>query len=130
MKYGYMENGYLRANDFTSSQIAALSNEWKPVDNIDEEQLKCEAGFYVKIHPYDAGDHIAFRYEKKFDTKAVRIKIQQLKDDLASEDYKIVKCYEASLLNQELPYNIQELHIKRQSVRNQINEMEAQLTNA
>lgn len=130
MKYGYMENGYLRANDFTSSQIAALSNEWKPVDNIDEEQLKCETGFYVKIHPYDAGDHIAFRYEKKFDIKAVKAQIQQFKDQLTNDDYKIVKCYEASLLSQELPYDIQELHTQRQSLRNQINELEKQIANA
>lgn len=130
MKYGYIEDGYLRANDFSSSQIAQLSSEWKPVDDIDEAQLQCEDGFYIKIQPYDAGDHIAFHYEKKFDTKAIRIQIQQRKDELASEDYKVVKCYEASLLNQTLPYDIQELHTKRQSLRAQINELEEQLTNA
>lgn len=39
-------------------------------------------------------------------------------------DWKIIKCYEASLLNQEMPYNLTELQTKRQEARNRINELQ------
>ena len=66
MEYGYIEYGYLRSRRIESEAVvASLSQEWKPVDKIDEQKLQCEEGYIVKIVPYDAGDHISFRYEKK-----------------------------------------------------------------
>ena len=40
-------------------------------------------------------------------------------------DWKIAKCYECSLMNLEAPYDITELHEKRQKARDRINELEA-----
>ena len=42
-------------------------------------------------------------------------------------DWKIIKCYEASLAGHELPYDITELMEARQAVRDEINELQAQL---
>lgn len=39
-------------------------------------------------------------------------------------DWKIVKCYECNLLGIKSPYNIQNLHEKRQKARDRINEIE------
>lgn len=39
-------------------------------------------------------------------------------------DWKIVKCMEAKLLDEELPYDINELNTERQKVRDRINELE------
>lgn len=39
-------------------------------------------------------------------------------------DWKVVKCMEAKLLGNELPYDINELNIERQKVRDRINELE------
>lgn len=39
-------------------------------------------------------------------------------------DWKIVKCMEAKLLGEELPYDINELNAERQKVRDRINELE------
>lgn len=50
--------------------------------------------------------------------------IDRLKDELASTDYKIIKCSEYSLNGQELPYDIAELHANRQAIRDRINELE------
>lgn len=50
--------------------------------------------------------------------------ILTLKNDLSSTDYQIIKCYEYQLLGQELPYDINELHIARQAIRDKINELE------
>jgi hypothetical protein len=40
--------------------------------------------------------------------------------ELQESDYKIIKCYEYSLAGIELPYDIQELHEKREAIRERI----------
>lgn len=131
MEYGYIENGYLRSRRIESEAVVtSLSQEWKPVDKIDEQKLQCEEGYIVKIVPYDAGDHISFRYEKKQDLQQIRQNIENLKNELKDGDYKVIKCYEASLTKQEMPYNIQELHSQRQLLRQKINELEEKMTDA
>lgn len=145
VEYGYMEGQYLHSqfikeinrvyvdNDgvqrtetiSVEQQIAGLSSDWKPVDVIDETLLQCDDENHVIIPvPYDAGDHIAYRYEKRFDRQKIRFEIEALKDTLAASDYKITKCYEASLLGQSLPYDVALLHTERQALRDKINELE------
>ena len=53
--------------------------------------------------------------------------IDQLKEELSATDYKIIKCSEASLLGEELPYNASELHATRQALRDRINQLESKL---
>lgn len=53
--------------------------------------------------------------------------INQLKAELAAEDYKITKCYEANLANEPLPYDFTQLHAERQSKRDRINLLEETL---
>ena len=50
--------------------------------------------------------------------------IAELKEQLNSTDYKIIKCSECSLVGIELPYDIVELHAKRQALRDEINNLE------
>lgn len=51
-------------------------------------------------------------------------KIAGLKAQLAKTDYKVIKCSECQLLGQEMPYDVVELHVQRQAIRDQINELE------
>lgn len=51
-------------------------------------------------------------------------RIAELQSQLASTDYKIIKCSECSLAGVELPYDIVELHTARQALRDEINELE------
>ena len=51
-------------------------------------------------------------------------RIAELKYQLNSTDYKIVKCSECSLAGEELPYDIAALHAQRQALRDEINELE------
>lgn len=51
-------------------------------------------------------------------------RIAELKAELNSTDYKIIKCSECSLAGVELPYDIAELHAARQAIRDEINELE------
>ena len=50
--------------------------------------------------------------------------IARLKDELAATDYKIIKCSEYNLAGLDLPYDIAELHARRQALRDRINELE------
>ena len=56
--------------------------------------------------------------------------IAALKAELASTDYKIIKCSEAQLVGKELPYDIIALHSERQAPRDRINELESGGTHA
>lgn len=53
-----------------------------------------------------------------------RGRLRDLKQNLIETDYKIIKCYEASLVGEPLPYNITELIRLRNEWRSEINELE------
>ena len=55
--------------------------------------------------------------------------IERLKSELQESDYKVIKCAEAICLNEELPYNMTELHKERQALRDKINELESEVKN-
>jgi len=61
-------------------------------------------------------------------------RIQQLQEELLSlqallkqSDYKVIKCSEASLVKEAMPYDETELHAERQAWRDRINEIEAEI---
>ena len=56
---------------------------------------------------------------------SVEEQISELKAELSSTDYKIVKCSEYQLAGLELPYDIVALHAERQMLRDKINELES-----
>lgn len=144
-EYGYIENGYLRSkflepiaeiikdesgNPITriitiQQQIEMLGEQWKPVDTIDESKRFCEDGYIIRLIPFDAGDHISYEYKKIFDTQKYKKEINDLKQQLSDSDYKVSKCYEASLLGEQMPYDVQVLHTERQGARDRINELES-----
>ena len=109
-------------------QIAELSNDWKSIEPLNPAMCRCEEQFYTIVAiPYDAGDQIVYRYEKVKDPRRIKNAIEELKTDLAETDYRVIKCYEASLLDEQLPYDIKELHARREEQRRKINELEALL---
>ena len=55
--------------------------------------------------------------------------IESLKSELQESDYKVIKCAEAICLNEELPYNMTELHKERQALRDKINKLESEVQN-
>lgn len=147
VEYGYIENGYLRSRiiepypvirtkengeSYTETisieeQVSQLSKVWKPVAPIDPEKMKTEEGYIIVIVPYDAGDHIDYHYVKKEDLQAVKNEISSLKKELADTDYQVIKCYEASLLGEEMPYPYKSLIKERQATREKINLLQDKL---
>ena len=57
------------------------------------------------------------------------MEIERLKSELQESDYKVIKCAEAICLNEELPYNMTDLHNERQALRDKINELESEVKN-
>ena len=123
-RFGYIENGILFATDFNDNDIPA---NFKPVDEVDLAQTQTEEGYVIAVQPYDAGDKITYRYIKKFDAQKLKKEIASLKGELSSGDYRVIKCYEAALVNQEAPYDIEALRSERQALRDRINELEQKL---
>lgn len=101
---------------------------WKPVDLIDESKMVVDENYTISLVPYDNGERISYRYEKNFDRKSVLAKIQSLKNELSADDYKIIKSYEATLIGENLPYNVGELSMKRRVIREEINRLELLIT--
>lgn len=56
--------------------------------------------------------------------KSKEQEIQDLKEQLASTDYKVIKNAEAMALGLPLPHDPQELHETKQALRDRINELE------
>jgi hypothetical protein len=54
----------------------------------------------------------------------INAQINNLKEQLASTDYKIIKCAECSMVGEEMPYDVNELHTERQAIRDGINLLE------
>jgi hypothetical protein len=129
-KYGYIENGFLRAREVEQGQVQNLSSEWKPVDDIDESKtISDDENYTIRLVPYDNGNRISFNYEKVVDTTKIQGEIDAIKAELSETDYQVIKCYEASLVGEELPYDIKALHEDRNEKRAQINALETNLTN-
>lgn len=150
VEYGYInENGYLvskmledrterRLNEEGEPEdavitIAMQAEElvnlgWKPVDMVDDTKLTPSVEFgSIRIQPYDNGDRISYRYIESVSKKLITSKINEYKAFLNDTDYKVMKCYEATLLDLPLPYNIDEVHLTRQEYRDRINELEQYL---
>lgn len=62
------------------------------------------------------------------DPEAVNAEIEALKATLAESDYQVIKCYEAKMVGDTLPYDIDKLHAERQAIRDKINALEADLS--
>lgn len=128
--YGYMENGFLRARDVEQGQAQNLSSEWKPVDEIDESKtISDDEDYTIRLVPYDNGNRISFKYEKVVNTTKIQGEIDAIKAELSKTDYQVIKCYEASLVGEELPYDIKALHTERDLKRAKINTLETNLLN-
>ena len=146
VRYGYIDNGYLVAQEIkeytehyrdeenvimdrtvtVEEQIDSyVQNGYKPVDPIDEDKLdNCDENYVYHLKPYDAGDHIAYEYVKLFDVQKFKAEINSLKKGLSDNDYKVTKCMEAKLLDLPLPYDIEAVHAENQIMRDRINEIE------
>lgn len=65
------------------------------------------------------------RWREHYSKELIDADINSLKSQLASTDYKVLKCYEANMLGKELPYDIEDIHAERQGIRDRINTLQS-----
>ena len=125
---------YLKSYSFTHQTPKSILVVSIPDEN-DPEKLSC--------YKYNEGEFVfdaakwATIQEKRIEEEteraamaeieAKRAEINVLKATLEESDYKIIKCQEYALNGLELPYDIKSLHLERQTLRDQINELETTL---
>lgn len=73
-----------------------------------------EEAYIKKMHFYDE------MMEKKME-------LSSLEKQLSDGDYKIKKSYECSLMNIEIPYDMEQLHSERQNIRDRINSLRKEI---
>lgn len=73
---------------------------------------------WVEVQPYQ-------HTEEEIAQQQREARIWALKEQLAQGDYKIIKCAEAQLTNEVMPYNVATLVAERNAMRAEINELEA-----
>lgn len=90
-----------------------------------------ELGEYDSPKPYyiEEGNAVIQKWEVvKNDHAKIASKISSLKSELEDSDYKVMKCYEATIAkSEEMPYDADELIESRQAKRDEINRLEALL---
>ena len=84
--------------------------------NPTKEQLQ-EAGWTEVVPPQPTAGEIARQQREA--------RIWELKEQLAQGDYKIIKCAEAQLTGEPMPYDVAILVAERNAMRAEINELEA-----
>lgn len=87
--------------------------------NPTKEQLQ-DAGWTEVVPPTPTEEEIEQQQREQ--------RIWALKEQLAQGDYKIIKCAEAQLTGEEMPYDIAALVAERNEYRAEINELEEQNT--
>lgn len=77
--------------------------------------------------PYMPTEEEIAEQERLHQIEEINLKISDLKSQLRSSDYKIIKSYEYSLAGMECEYDMDSVHEGRQSIRDEINSLENEL---
>lgn len=93
----------------------------------DYEKIKNGDGFWAILNNQIFYFDLTEEEKNKNELNNKISKISELKDLLNNTDYQIIKCYEAQLLNEEMPYNLQELLAERKAWRDKINTLEFEI---
>lgn len=80
-------------------------------------EMLAEQGWVEVVPPTPTEEEIAAQQREA--------RIWELKDLLAQGDYKIIKCAEAQLTGEPMPYDVAELVAERNAYRAEINALEA-----
>ena len=98
---------------------------YKELDN--GVQFSNDGSVYVEpVIPTPTAEELA-EIEERERVSAIQNEINELKAQLETTDYKVIKCYEYGAVGIEKPYNVEELHSERQAIRDIINEKEHEI---
>ena len=91
------------------------------VVEMDETRSDPDKPYHYK-HYYYINDVVECRYILSADL--IEKEIDRLKKVLSDSDYIVIKSYEATMIGQPVEYNMGEIHVSRQELRDKINELE------
>ena len=91
------------------------------VVEMDETRSDPDKPYHYK-HYYYINDVVECRYILSADL--IEKEIDRLKKVLSDSDYIVIKSYEATMIGQPVKYNMGEIHVSRQELRDKINELE------
>lgn len=77
---------------------------------------------YMLIDFYHRDGILSVEY--KPNVVCINKEIDRLKKVLSDSDYIVIKSYEATMIGQSVEYNMGEIHVSRQELRDKINELE------
>lgn len=87
-------------------------------------QFSNDGSVYVEpIIPTPTAEELA-EMEERERIANIENEISELKAKLNASDYKVIKCFECSMVGKEMPYDVNELHAERQAIRDEINLLE------
>lgn len=126
---------YVRNNDglvlnsyqFNSSFPAGINNEEMyakedyTIYDISDIPNDPDLEYFFKNYYYKDGV-LELKYVPE--TYEIKKEIDRLKKVLSDSDYIIIKSYEATMTGQPVEYNMGEIHVSRQELRDKINELE------
>lgn len=81
----------------------------------------------VQQEPRELTEEEKAELERQKEIADICSQISNLKAQISDTDYKVIKAYEYSLVGMLTDYDMEALHQSRQSLRDQINELETQL---
>jgi hypothetical protein len=124
---GLLDNNY---------NVYAFAFESNVIGNSFEYEFKTDEEYnnFINNYMYYVYKNNVLVFSEKLKNNRLKeeeniVKINVLKSNLASSDYKITKCYEAFMRQKTLPYNLEELSTQRDAWRAEINELEEELKN-
>jgi len=124
MKYYYVRNDDLIITDLHEDYDRVLKEEgYVRRDILLDTDIDPDM---VTHEDFDSAfNFVKTKYLNRVNTMKYIERVVFLKNELSLDDYKIIKCYEAQLIGEPMPYDITELVNKRNLIRAQINELEA-----
>lgn len=131
------ENGFnvYSRNNVLLGEYQEYKTIYKVTDN--GIQFSNDGSIYVKpvpipppepVPPYVPTEEELAEMARQNRIFEINNQIYLLKEKLQSTDYIFIKCYEASLVGKKVEeYDLEALHIERQSIREKINALEEEL---
>mgnify|MGYP006896403910 CR=1 FL=1 len=121
---GYILNSYMFHDGISHDYEAEkhiFSEEVFEEKEIEELLIFPEKDWFSK-HYYFRNGKIEVSYRPQ--THRINQELNRLRKELQDTDYKVIKSYETFLIGEVSEYQMKEVHVSRQAIRNKINELE------
>jgi hypothetical protein len=128
-KYLYCLDPFNRITKITETELDTYELENFYISFFDEKDVKnVKLGFTGVVDGKIIEIGLTEEENKNTEIFTKTSLIESIKENLTATDYQVIKCYEAQLLNEPMPYNLTELLAQRKAWRDEINAIEFELT--